>query len=158
MKLIILSLFIVILASCGGGSGGSSSSPTIPETSSSSGATLPSSNTSTGSSASTSPTTSNTTSSSATSSYNPNLPTSGAISLSGVFETDKLTYEESPEFADQYGLGLINASSAYARVMVKLLPVKQSKHFEKMLQQNFTEVTLLEKRNFLKSKKKERKE
>ena len=115
MKSIILSLFIVVLVSCGGGGGGSSSSPTIPETTSSSGATSSSSTTSTGSSASTSNTTSNTTSTSTNNSYNPNLPTSGAISLSGVFETDKLTYEESPEFADQYGLDLINASSAYAR-------------------------------------------
>ena len=89
MKSIIPITFIILLASCGGGGGGSSSSPTIPDSSSS--------NTST------------------TSSYNPNLPASGAITLSGNFDSDKLAYEESPEYTRQYGLAMINASSAYAR-------------------------------------------
>jgi len=103
MKLIISTLFLAVLISCGGGGGGSSSSPAIPDTSSSG-------TTSTGSTSSTS-----TTSSTNTSSYNPNLPVSGAISLSGNFDADKLSYEQSSEYTNQYGLELINASSAYAR-------------------------------------------
>ena len=89
--------------SCGGGGGGSSSSP-IPQTSTGNESTQ-STNTS---SSSTSTTTT-------TSSYNPNLPTSGSISLTGNFDADKMTYEDSSEYSDQYGLGLIKASSAYAR-------------------------------------------
>ena len=99
-----LSFLLIFLISCGGGGGGSSS-PTNPQATGSSG-------TSQGSGTSTSNTTTTTTT---TSSYNPNLPTSGALNLSGNFENDKLSYEESSEYQNQYGLGMINASSAYAR-------------------------------------------
>lgn len=104
MKKSISYFFMIFLLSCGGGGGGSSSS-TIPQTSSSS----ESSQSTNTSSSSTSTTTTS------TSSYNPNLPTSGAISLTGNFDADKITYEDSSEYSDQYGLGLIKASSAYAR-------------------------------------------
>lgn len=43
------------------------------------------------------------------------LPDSGSITLSGDFEADKAAYESSPEYIEQNGLALINASSAYAR-------------------------------------------
>ena len=102
MKKSIPYLFMIFLLSCGGGGGGSSSSP-IPQTSSGS----ESSQSTNMSSSSTSTTT--------TSSYNPNLPSSGAISLTGNFDADKITYEDSSEYRNQYGLGLIKASSAYAR-------------------------------------------
>ena len=102
-----LSFLIIFLISCGGGGGGSSS-PTNPQASGSSG-------TSQGSGTSTSNTNTNTTATTTTSSINPNLPTSGALSLTGNFESDKLSYEESSEYQDQYGLDMINASSAYAR-------------------------------------------
>ena len=49
------------------------------------------------------------------SSYNPNLPISGSINLTGNFEADKATYEGSIEYQQQHGLEMINASSAYAR-------------------------------------------
>ncbi len=102
MRKSITYFFMIFLLSCGGG-GGSSSSP-IPQASTGSESTQ-STNTSS-SSASATPT---------TSSYNPNLPTSGSISLTGNFDADKMTYEDSSEYSDQYGLGLIKASSAYAR-------------------------------------------
>ena len=105
MKTIIAITFIIVLVSCGGGGGGSSSSPTIPDGSSSTGTSQSTGSTATGSNTSTT----------TTSSYNPNLPTSGAITLSGNFDSDKLAYEESAEYTRQYGLSLINASSAYAR-------------------------------------------
>ena len=113
MKSLIQITFIIVLVSCGGGGGGSSSSPTIPDGSSSTGTSQSTGSTSTGSNTSTTTTSSSTTTT--TSSYNPNLPTSGAIILSGNFDSDKLAYEESPEYTRQYGLSLINASSAYAR-------------------------------------------
>ena len=103
MKKSISYFFMIFLLSCGGGGGGSSSSP-IPQTS-------------TGSESSQSTNTSSSSASATitTSSYNPNLPTSGSISLTGNFDADKMTYEDSSEYSDQYGLGLIKASSAYAR-------------------------------------------
>ena len=94
-------ILIIFLISCGGGGGGGSSSPTNPQ-GSNSGDTSQSSVTSS-------------TTTTTTSSYNTNLPTSGAISLSGNFENDKQTYEESFEYTNQPGLALINAASAYAR-------------------------------------------
>ena len=113
MKSLIQITFIIVLVSCGGGGGGSSSSPTIPDGSSSTGTSQSTGSTSTGSNTSTTTTSSSTTTT--TSSYNPNLPTSGAITLSGNFDSDKLAYEESSEYKEQYGLALINASAAYAR-------------------------------------------
>ena len=113
MKSLIQITFIIVLVSCGGGGGGSSSSPTIPDGSSSTGTSQSTGSTSTGSNTSTTTTSSSTTTT--TSSYNPNLPTSGAITLSGNFDSDKLAYEESSEYTEQYGLALINASAAYAR-------------------------------------------
>ena len=86
MKKSISYFFMIFLLSCGGGGGGSSSS-TIPQTSSSS----ESSQSTNTSSSSTSTTTTS------TSSYNPNLPSSGAISLTGNFDADKITYEDSSE-------------------------------------------------------------
>ena len=112
MKKTILYFFIILLTSCGGGGGGGSSSPTAPEASSTTGASQGNTSSST---SSTSSTTSSNTSTSTASSYNPNLPSSGAISLTGNFDVDKMTYEDSSEYEEQYGLGLINASSAYAR-------------------------------------------
>jgi len=87
-KLFYLSLLFII-ASCGGGGGGSNSSPTMPDQTSTPTPTP-------------TPTPSNS-------------PSSGAIEGSGDFETDKLTYENTPEYSQQPGLALINASSAYAR-------------------------------------------
>ena len=113
MKSLIQITFIIVLVSCGGGGGGSSSSPTIPDGSSSTGTSQSTGSTSTGSNTSTTTTSSST--ATTTSSYNPNLPTSGAITLSGNFDSDKLAYEESSEYKEQYGLALINASAAYAR-------------------------------------------
>ena len=103
MKKIIQYLFIISLISCGGG-GGSTPSPSSPQVSGGS-----------ESSQSTNTSSSSTSSTSATSSYKPNLPTSGSIMLTGNFDADKATYEESSEYSSQYGLGLIKASSAYAR-------------------------------------------
>ena len=103
MNKCFISFLLIFLISCGGGGGGSNSSPTNPQTNQSE---------STSQGTSSSSTTSTTTT---TSSYNPNLPTSGAITLTGNFEADKSTYESSPEYIDQYGLSMINASSAYAR-------------------------------------------
>ena len=85
---------ILFLISCGGG--GSSSSPTNVESSN----------------------TSNTSNNAATNIeiyYNPDLPISGSISLTGNFDEDKNTYETTLEYKNQYGLDLIKASSAYAR-------------------------------------------
>ena len=113
MKSLILITFIIVLVSCGGGGGGSSSSPTIPDGSSSTGTSQSTGSTSAGSNTSTTTTSSSTTTT--TSTYNPNLPTSGAITLSGNFDSDKLAYEESSEYTEQYGLALIKASAAYAR-------------------------------------------
>ena len=103
MNKCFISFLLIFLISCGGGGGGSNSSPTNPQTNQSE---------STSQGTSSSSTTSTTTT---TSSYNPNLPTSGAITLTGNFEADKSTYESSQEYIDQYGLSMINASSAYAR-------------------------------------------
>ena len=112
MKKTILYFFIILLTSCGGGGGGGSSSPTAPEASSTTGASQGNTSSST---STTSSTTSSNTSTSTVSSYNPNLPASGAITLTGNFDVDKMTYEDSSEYQEQYGLSLINASSAYAR-------------------------------------------
>ncbi|MDB3880651.1 S8 family serine peptidase [Gammaproteobacteria bacterium] len=113
MKIYFFVFFSVLLVSCGGGGGGgSSSTPTLPD-GNTTGGTTQSSGTSSGSSSTTSSTTSTT--STTTNSYNPNLPSSGAITLTGNFETDKTEYEETQEYQQQYGLDLIKASSAYAR-------------------------------------------
>ena len=98
MKYLHFLCLVFLLSSCGGGGGGGSSTPIPPQSSS------------TGQISSTS-----TTSTTATSSYNPNLPTSGSINLTGNFEADKATYEGSIEYQQQHGLEMINASSAYAR-------------------------------------------
>ena len=109
MKTYFSAFLIALLVSCGGGGGGSSSTPTLPEGNTTQGTTQ-STGTSSGSSSSTSATTPTT-----TSSYNPNLPSSGAITLTGNFEIDKMEYEDTQEYQQQYGLDLIKASSAYAR-------------------------------------------
>ena len=109
MKTYFSAFLLALLVSCGGGGGGSSSTPTLPEGNTTQGTTQ-STGTSSGSSSSTSATTTTT-----TSSYNPNLPSSGAITLTGNFEIDKVEYEDTQEYQQQYGLDLINASSAYAR-------------------------------------------
>jgi subtilisin family serine protease len=109
MKTYFSAFLLTLLVSCGGGGGGSSSTPTLPEGNTTQGTTQ-STGTSSGSSSSTSATTTTT-----TSSYNPNLPSSGAITLTGNFEIDKLEYEDTQEYQQQYGLDLIKASSAYAR-------------------------------------------
>ena len=98
MKYLHFLCLVFLLSSCGGGGGGGSSTPIPPQSSS------------TGQISSTS-----TSSTTATSSYNPNLPTSGSINLTGNFEADKATYEGSIEYQQQHGLEMINASSAYAR-------------------------------------------
>ena len=109
MKTYFSAFLLALLVSCGGGGGGSSSTPTLPEGNTTQGTTQ-STGTSSGSSSSTSATTTTT-----TSSYNPNLPSSGAITLTGNFEIDKVEYEDTQEYQQQYGLDLIKASSAYAR-------------------------------------------
>ena len=109
MKTYFSAFLLTLLVSCGGGGGGSSSTPTLPEGNTTQGTTQ-STGTSSGSSSSTSATTTTT-----TSSYNPNLPSSGAITLTGNFEIDKVEYEDTQEYQQQYGLDLIKASSAYAR-------------------------------------------
>ena len=109
MKTYFSAFLLALLVSCGGGGGGSSSTPTLPEGNTTQGTTQ-STGTSSGSSSSTSATTPTT-----TSSYNPNLPSSGAITLTGNFEIDKMEYEDTQEYQQQYGLDLIKASSAYAR-------------------------------------------
>ena len=109
MKTYFSAFLLALLVSCGGGGGGSSSTPTLPEGNTTQGTTQ-STGTSSGSSSSTSATTTTT-----TSSYNPNLPSSGAITLTGNFEIDKMEYEDTQEYQQQYGLDLIKASSAYAR-------------------------------------------
>ena len=109
MKTYFSAFLLALLVSCGGGGGGSSSTPTLPEGNTTQGTTQ-STGTSSGSSSSTSVTTTTT-----TSSYNPNLPSSGAITLTGNFEIDKVEYEDTQEYQQQYGLDLIKASSAYAR-------------------------------------------
>ena len=92
MKYLHFLCLVFLLSSCGGGGGGGSSTPIPPQSSSTS-----------------------TSSTIATSSYNPNLPTSGSINLTGNFEADKAAYEGSIEYQQQHGLEMINASSAYAR-------------------------------------------
>ena len=109
MKTYFSAFLLALLVSCGGGGGGSSSTPTLPEGNTTQGTTQ-STGTSSGSSSSTSATTTTT-----TSSYKPNLPSSGAITLTGNFEIDKVEYEDTQEYQQQYGLDLIKASSAYAR-------------------------------------------
>ena len=113
MKIYFLVFFSVLLVSCGGGGGGGSSSTPTPPDGNTTAGTTQSSGTSSSSSSTTSSTTSTT--STTTNSYNPNLPASGAITLTGNFETDKMEYEETQEYQQQYGLDLIKASSAYAR-------------------------------------------
>ena len=109
MKTYFSAFLLALLVSCGGGGGGSSSTPTMPEGNTTQGTTQ-STGTSSGSSSSTSATTTTT-----TNSYNPNLPSSGSITLTGNFEIDKVEYEDTQEYQQQYGLDLIKASSAYAR-------------------------------------------
>lgn len=104
MRQLFIFFLLIFLWSCGGGGGGSSSTPTPPQ---STGTT----NTQGSSTASTTPSSTST----STSSYNPNLPASGSINLTGNFEADKSTYEETSEYQLQYGLGMVKASSAYAR-------------------------------------------
>ena len=92
MKYLHFLCLVFLLSSCGGGGGGGSSTPIPPQSSSTS-----------------------TSSTITTSSYNPNLPTSGSINLTGNFEAGKAAYEGSIEYQQQHGLEMINASSAYAR-------------------------------------------
>tara|TARA_Y100001970_G_scaffold98563_1_gene123861 strand:+ start:1254 stop:3749 length:2496 start_codon:yes stop_codon:yes gene_type:complete len=85
----IFCILLLVLISCGGGGSSPEPSPTA----------------NTGGSLQT--TESNST--------QPSLPASGAIDTTGSFELDKQIYEDSSEYINQYGLSMINASSAYAR-------------------------------------------
>ena len=89
MKYLSFLFVIFLLHACGGGGGGGSASPTPPTGSSSS-------------------STSSTSSSSSSSS-------SGSSSNTQTYDQLKIQFEAYEEYQDQYGLGLVKASSAYAR-------------------------------------------